>query len=258
MAVYRTIHTCFWTDPKVAEDFTANERLLYLFLLTGPSTNLSGCYEITTKQISFFTGLNNPKDLLKSLQKKHGVISYSEATKEVLILNWWHYNWTGSEKFRKALYDDITSIKEPAFRDYLMKRFLSPDTVSETSDTVSAVGEYGIKNTVSVSVRDSVSVSDVLEDNSVKSKKQKFIPPTEEQVAAYCREKGYGVAAADFVNFYESKGWMVGSNKMVDWHKALAGWESRKTKGPPKKKFNFDQHTDYNDAEIEAALTARM
>ena len=168
MAVYRTVQTCFWTDPKIGEDFTANERLLYLFLLTGPSTNLAGCYELTMKQITFFTGLNAPKDLVKSLQSKHKVIAYSEATKEVLILNWWRYNWTSSDKFRKSLYQDISNVKDSSFKEYLMKRYSDPDTVSELQDTVSADEGYGIQNTVSalVSDRDTVlgSVSDPKED----------------------------------------------------------------------------------------------
>jgi hypothetical protein len=40
---------------------------------------------------------------------------------------------------------------------------------------------------------------------------------------------GYRYAVAEeFINFYGSKNWMVGKNKMTDWHKALGGWESRK------------------------------
>lgn len=35
------------------------------------------------------------------------------------------------------------------------------------------------------------------------------------------------VSAESFFNFYESKNWMVGKNKMKSWQMALAGWESR-------------------------------
>lgn len=88
--------------------------------------------------------------------------------------------------------------------------------------------------------------------------RKRFVPPTEEEVEAYRKEKGYDVDPAEFVNFYASKGWMVGKNKMVDWHRSLAGWASRqaKSKSPPKKKFvNFDQHDyDFDDIERKLAL----
>lgn len=54
---------------------------------------------------------------------------------------------------------------------------------------------------------------------------KRFIPPTAEQVAAYCRERGNGVDASAFVSFYESKGWMIGKNRMKDWRAAVRTWE---------------------------------
>lgn len=60
---------------------------------------------------------------------------------------------------------------------------------------------------------------------------RRFTPPSESDVAARIDEMGYKYSTAeDFCNFYGSKNWMVGKNKMTDWHKALGGWESRKRK----------------------------
>lgn len=64
-----------------------------------------------------------------------------------------------------------------------------------------------------------------------------FIPPTVEAVRAYCQEKGSSVDPEKFVNFYESKGWMVGRNKMRNWKAAVATWgrprgASQKPGGP--------------------------
>ena len=55
----------------------------------------------------------------------------------------------------------------------------------------------------------------------------RFSPPTVEQVQAYCTEKGYGVDAERFVDYYTSNGWMVGKNHMKDWKAAVRTW-SRK------------------------------
>lgn len=56
----------------------------------------------------------------------------------------------------------------------------------------------------------------------------RFSPPTVEQVQARILEQCYLHADAEgFVNFYASKGWMVGKSPMKDWGAALAGWEAR-------------------------------
>lgn len=54
-----------------------------------------------------------------------------------------------------------------------------------------------------------------------------FIPPSVEQVAEYCRERGNRVDAQTFVDFYTGKGWMVGKNRMADWRAAVRTWEKR-------------------------------
>lgn len=53
----------------------------------------------------------------------------------------------------------------------------------------------------------------------------KFIPPTEEEVAAYIQEKGYSVNAAHFYAYYQSNGWRVGKNPMKSWQGAVRTWE---------------------------------
>ena len=52
-----------------------------------------------------------------------------------------------------------------------------------------------------------------------------FIKPSADEVKAYCTERGNGVDAQRFVNFYESKGWMVGSSPMQDWRACVRKWE---------------------------------
>lgn len=56
------------------------------------------------------------------------------------------------------------------------------------------------------------------------SKKSGFQPPTLSEVEKYITEQGYNVDAQRFVDFYESKGWYVGKNKMKDWKAAVRSW----------------------------------
>jgi hypothetical protein len=68
-------------------------------------------------------------------------------------------------------------------------------------------------------------------------KSNRFVPPTLEEVQEYCFERGNNVDAETFVDFYSSKGWMVGKNKMKDWKAAVRTWE-RKEQKPPNKPQN--------------------
>ena len=55
----------------------------------------------------------------------------------------------------------------------------------------------------------------------------RFVAPSLQEVSDYISEKSYTVDARQFVDFYESKGWMVGSNKMKDWRAAVRTWTRR-------------------------------
>ena len=55
-------------------------------------------------------------------------------------------------------------------------------------------------------------------------KEKKFIIPTFNEVLEYCMQNNLDVDGVKFINFYESKGWMVGKNKMKDWKAAIRTW----------------------------------
>lgn len=55
--------------------------------------------------------------------------------------------------------------------------------------------------------------------------RSEFVKPAVEEVAAYCKARGNTVDPHTFVDFYESKGWCIGKNKMKDWQAAVRTWE---------------------------------
>ena len=73
-----------------------------------------------------------------------------------------------------------------------------------------------------------------------------MIPPTIEMVEDYINEHGYNVNAHSFMDFYDSKGWLVGRTKMKDWQAAVRNWsrnEKPKTSGNPF--YDMLQRGDY-------------
>jgi uncharacterized phage protein (TIGR02220 family) len=144
----------FWTDNKISDDFTPEDRYFYLYLFTNPHTNLCGCYEISIKQISNETGYSKDsvENLINRFEKVHKVLRFSKETKEVLLINWSKYNWTTSDKFRKPLYKEIENVKNSIFRAFLTDIF-------NGKDTVSIPYPYGSDTTVTV--------TDTITDNNI-------------------------------------------------------------------------------------------
>lgn len=65
--------------------------------------------------------------------------------------------------------------------------------------------------------------------------KRKFSKPTLEEINQYCLERNNGINAEAFYDFYESKDWYVGKNKMKDWKACVRTWERREeTKAKPR------------------------
>ena len=60
-------------------------------------------------------------------------------------------------------------------------------------------------------------------------KSTRFVPPTLSDVQKFISEKGYTINASAFVDFYESKGWMIGKNKMKDWKAAVRTWQRKES-----------------------------
>ena len=152
MAVYRTVHLSFWTDSKVDDNFTPEDKYFYLYLLTNPHTNICGCYEIGDKQFSRETGYNAEtiSRLIQRFQEVHNVIRYDTRTKEILILNWYKYNWTSSDKLLKNVEDVAKTIKSDEFRDYVFS------LIKDDPDTVSIPYTYPMDTSVTVTVSDTV------------------------------------------------------------------------------------------------------
>jgi len=70
------------------------------------------------------------------------------------------------------------------------------------------------------------------EEKRIGQNRKRFVPPTHDEVVSYMESKGCADArstAQRFMDFYESKGWMVGKNKMKNW-RAATGQFMRDTK----------------------------
>lgn len=110
-------------------------------------------------------------------------------------------------------------------------------------------------NPDTVPVTDTVSVF----EKESKEKSLRFSPPARQDVADYCKEKGFSDFDVErFVDYYTSNGWMVGKSKMKDWKAAVRNWARAGTAPRPNNtrgnKFSNFEQRQYDYDALETAL----
>ena len=101
--------------------------------------------------------------------------------------------------------------------------------------------------------KDSIGKDSIGKDREGKSRA--FTPPSLDDVRGYCDERNNGIDPQMFIDFYESKGWMVGKNKMKNWKAAVRTWEQRDkdqvVKKPKTQDYEQRQYSDADYLEFE-------
>ncbi len=118
MAKYRPIYTKIWDDPDI-QDYTPEEKIVFIYLCTNPLTTESGIYPISCKTISNDTGIE--------LQKVEGILHdnrmknvlYDTENKVVFIRNFLRYNGKGrKDLLLKSVCKDYIHTKTPLWEDF--------------------------------------------------------------------------------------------------------------------------------------------
>lgn len=242
--VARIVRVSFWDDRLVLNEFSPEDRYFWIYLLTNPYTSQLGIYELPVKIAAAHLGYSQDvvRVLLERFQNKYGRIKYNPDTGEVAIKNFLRHSIIkGGKPVYDCLVKDVGRVKDASLIEWV---FTNLDEIREAQFSP-------LNATVAKFMDDyrngmfSGDVVDETEDFAWKAKKVRhqkpFVPPTAKEVEDYCKEKGYGINARDFCNFYESRGWMIGKTPMSSWRKATATWESRrKASGKPAEKPDFD------------------
>ena len=115
MAKQRMVNTKFWDDSYIMS-LSSTEKLLFLYLLTNPLTNISGVYELPLSRIVFDTGIRK-WEIIAILKK-------FEASGRVIYQNGWigMKNWIRHQNLRNSkIWQGIHSELRSAPRDLVDK-----------------------------------------------------------------------------------------------------------------------------------------
>lgn len=72
-----------------------------------------------------------------------------------------------------------------------------------------------------------ISINNISINKKENIKRKVFKKPTIDEIKQYCLERNNGINAEAFYDFYESKDWYVGKNRMKDWKACVRTWEQR-------------------------------
>lgn len=157
-----------------------------------------------------------------NLFERYGMIEIINDT--VTIPNWEkHQQIDALEKIRESTRSRVAKHREK-------QRLLAEGNV--TSNVTDNVTDYVTVTQCNAIDKIRKNKNRLDENREEEPKRKRFTAPTVDEVKAYAGEKGYtGFSAERFVDYYASKGWVVGKSPMKDWKAAVRGWASRDRDG---------------------------
>lgn len=139
MAVKRIVDTSFWNDDKVVEQFSPEDKLFMLYLLTNPHTTQLGIYQINKKVMAFELGysLETIGVLLDRFEDKYKMIKYCNETNEIAIKNYLRYSIVkGGKPVEDCLSKDIKQVKNRNLINYVFNNIKEDSNINETVNKI--------------------------------------------------------------------------------------------------------------------------
>ena len=176
--------------------------------------------------------VNNPKkiqrmvgasdDDCRLLIAKRFVLTFESGV--IVIKHWRIHNYIQRDRYKPTIYQEelaqVTVKENRVYTDCIQDGYSLDTQVRLGKDRL---GKVSI-------------------DDSESQTKKRFVPPTLEEVQAYCIERNNNVDPQRFIDHYTSNGWMVGKNKMKDWKASVRTWErTEKERQPNQQKHGSDR-----------------
>lgn len=182
--------------------------------------------------------VNNPRSIMRQagatlddlniLFAKRFVLSFESGV--VVIKHWKIHNLIQKDRYKETKYLEEKSMlaldENNAYTEAVSDVY--PECIQDVSKLEPQV-RLGKDRLVQVSV----GKESIEEEASPNTRSKRFVPPTVDEVRAYCQERGNCVNPQRFVDYYSSNGWMVGKNKMKDWKAAVRTWEQKESNSRP-------------------------
>lgn len=217
------------TDDDNFMELSSSAQALYFHLSMGADDD-GFCNQIN---IAMFKAHASIQDLQALLAKRY---LYQFENGVIVIKHWRMANALRKDRYTPtAFQEELARLKLKDNGAYTLDDTWQTQTDIDGNNVVAERLPDGCHAVAERLPQDSIgknSIDNTKEKPSKKKSASTFVPPTVESVSEYCRERGNDIDAEEFVDFYQSKGWMVGKNKMKDWKACVRTWErSHKNNG---------------------------
>ena len=190
--------------------------------------------------------VNNPKkiqrmcgasdDDFKLLLAKSFVLLFESGV--IVIKHWKMHNYIQADRYRPTDYVEEKSMlglkKNKAYTFDVNK--MDTKCIQDVSVGKESIGKVSIdKNSID---------KDSKEESAREEKAKRFYPPTLDEVKQYCEERNNNIDPMAFIDFYSSKGWMIGKNRMKDWKAAVRTWERKRKEKSQVESSVYDEWRD--------------
>lgn len=171
----------------------------------------AGLYEVSKTSVSKWVSA------LKDAGYIQIQLEYAEGTKQILH----RYIRIVNDPIEEKLHTSIRKVKDP-IEEKLIDNTTSNNTINNTMNKGVITPEKKVKKS--------------------------FVKPTLTEVIDYCNASQANIDPQGFLDFYDSKNWMIGKNKMKDWQACVRTWKRkeaesnkhRMAKQQERKKVNLD------------------
>lgn len=185
--------------------------------------------------------VNNPKkiqkmcgasdDDFKLLIAKSFIILFDSGI--IVIKHWKMHNYIQADRYRPTDY-----VEEKSMLGIKSNKAYTLDVSKMDTECI----QNGYIGKVSIG-KDSKD-KDSEEESAREEKAKRFYPPTLDEVKQYCEERKNNIDPMAFIDFYSSKGWMIGKNRMKDWKAAVRTWERKRKEQSKAESSVYDEWRD--------------
>lgn len=152
----------------------------------------------------------------------------------VVIKHWRIHNYLRKDRYIETKYSEQKALLECDENNaYRIKadavpQLSTPDPAARSTDGTPTVAERLPQDRIGkdrIGKVNGICAPSATAASPKEKPSRRFVPPDAETVRQYCHERGNGIDAAKFVDYYNANGWRVGKNPMKDWRAAVRNWE---------------------------------
>lgn len=169
MGVKRIVDVDFWTDNKVVDMFSPEDRLFMLYLMTNPHTTQLGIYSFNKRIMSFEIGYSVEviNVLLDRFENTYEMIKISNETNEIAIKNYLKFSIIkGGKPVEDLLKKEIKQVKNKSLLNYVASNLKEYDNLNQSVNKIlepinNNINNKSNNNIININNNDNENTSDL-------------------------------------------------------------------------------------------------